>query len=71
VERIEIDREILSITRAIAQFYGAIEGAFRETGLSIPSSDICIAALAREPSLAILSRDSHFDAVPRVIRFSR
>ncbi|MBV9341237.1 MAG: hypothetical protein JO159_10160 [Acidobacteria bacterium] len=39
-------------------------------GRPIPTNDAWIAALYRQHSLAVLSRDAHFDFVPGIQRLS-
>jgi len=36
----------------------------------LPANDVWIAALARQHDLPVLSRDTHFDAVPGLTRLS-
>lgn len=67
---LEASSSVLPISRATAEFYGAIRDELRRKGRPIPDNDIWIAALAREHGLEIVSRDSHFDAVDGVQRLS-
>lgn len=43
--------------------YAALRGKLKKTGTPIPSNDVWIAALCRQHSVPILSRDRHFDLV--------
>jgi tRNA(fMet)-specific endonuclease VapC len=52
----------IDVTTAVA--YSLIRSELRKAGTPIPSNDAWIAALGRQHSLAILSRDRHFDFVP-------
>lgn len=54
---------ILDVDQRTTVSYGAIRSELRKAGTPIPSNDTWIAALARQHSLAILSRDHHFDLV--------
>ena len=51
-----------------AYSYATIRLELKAAGRPIPSNDLWIAALARQHALPILSRDSHFDAVPELER---
>lgn len=66
----ELERvvRVLDITRFTAQVYAALRVELKRAGTPIPSNDAWIAALAREHSLPILSRDAHFDAVAGIKR---
>ncbi|HEX4955918.1 MAG TPA: PIN domain-containing protein [Thermoanaerobaculia bacterium] len=56
-------------TDAVWQRAGALARASRDAGLTVPASDILIAACAREHALFLIHRDGHFDrlahSVPR------
>jgi tRNA(fMet)-specific endonuclease VapC len=54
---------ILDLDIETARFYSMIRGELREAGTPIPTNDLWIAALCRQHSLSILSRDAHFDRV--------
>ncbi|MDE0034586.1 MAG: type II toxin-antitoxin system VapC family toxin [Deltaproteobacteria bacterium] len=60
--------EIAAVTSVTADAYARIRLELKQLGSPIPSNDVWIAALARQHSLAILSNDSHFDAVDGVNR---
>ena len=60
--------EILSVTDDTAVTYAALRVALRRSGRPIPANDAWIAALALQHRLPILTRDEHFDAVPRIDR---
>ena len=57
------DYEILDVTDATTAYYAEIRNESRQAGSPIPSNDVWIAALCRQHSLPILSRDRHFDGV--------
>jgi tRNA(fMet)-specific endonuclease VapC len=54
---------ILDLDIETARFYSMIRGELKEAGTPIPGNDLWIAALCRQHSLSILSRDAHFDRV--------
>lgn len=62
--------EILSVTEETAVAYAALRVALRRSGRPIPANDAWIAALALQHRMTVLSRDSHFDVVPRLERES-
>jgi len=62
------DVRILRVDEETAQWYASIRRELRRRGRPIPANDLWIAALARQHELPILSRDRHFDAVPRLKR---
>jgi tRNA(fMet)-specific endonuclease VapC len=66
--------EVLSLCPALdvnvetARHYAAIRGELKRAGTPIPSNDLWIAALSRQHSLPILSRDEHFDFIENLQR---
>ena len=62
------DFDILEITQATTAVYARVRQALRKAGRPIPANDAWIAALALEHRLPVLTRDSHFDAVPGLTR---
>ena len=48
--------------------YAAVRTELKKAGTPIPSNDVWIAALCRQHSLPIVSRDRHFDLVPGIKR---
>ena len=62
------DFDILEITPATTAVYARVRQALRKAGRPIPANDAWIAALALEHRLPVLTRDSHFDAVPGLTR---
>lgn len=60
--------DILEIEEATSLHYAAIGLELKKAGKPIPTNDIWIAALCRQHSLPILSRDRHFDAVSGIER---
>ena len=57
------DYEVLDVTVMTSTYYAEIRIESRQAGSPIPSNDVWIAALCRQHSLSILSRDRHFDLV--------
>ena len=60
--------DVLPVTAETASSYAALRLALKAKGTPIPANDAWIAALALQHRLPVLSRDQHFDAVPRVSR---
>jgi tRNA(fMet)-specific endonuclease VapC len=54
---------ILNVDSDTSIRYAQIRIALKRAGSSIPSNDIWIAALCRQHSFPILSRDRHFDLI--------
>ncbi|MBV8843362.1 MAG: type II toxin-antitoxin system VapC family toxin [Bryobacterales bacterium] len=55
--------DVLPVTEETAISYAEIRAELKLTGSPIPSNDVWIAALCRQHSLPLLSRDRHFDRV--------
>ena len=70
LRKLEVDSIILYPDRATADIYAAIRHELKLRGRPIPENDLWIAALARQHSLEIVSRDPHFDHVQGVRRVS-
>lgn len=66
--RLEADSILLSPNPETADWYAAIRLDLRKKGSPIPENDIWVAALARQHSLEIVSKDAHFDLVAKVKR---
>ncbi len=62
------DSRVLDVTEATTHHYAAINVRLRRLGKPIPTNDVWIAALCRQHSLPVLSRDRHFDLVPGIQR---
>jgi len=54
---------VLPTDRKTADAYAAIRHELKLRGRPIPENDVWIAALARQHSLEVVSRDAHFDVV--------
>jgi tRNA(fMet)-specific endonuclease VapC len=48
--------------------YAALYRQLRQTGTPIPTNDMWIAALVLQHSLVLCARDTHFDALPQLMR---
>src|SRR6266542_566677 len=60
--------QILDIDERTTFSYSAVRAELKKAGKPIPSNDMWIAALCRQHSLPLLSRDRHFDAVAGLTR---
>ena len=61
---------VLPVVEETATHYASIRQQLKRAGAPLPANDVWIAALARQHDLPVLSRDTHFDAVPGVTRLS-
>jgi len=59
---------ILDVDERTTISYSAVRRELKKAGTRIPSNDVWIAALCRQHSLPLLSRDRHFDAVSGIRR---
>ena len=59
---------VLFVDEVTAERYAEIREELKRKGHPIPANDLWIAALARQHNLPVLSRDRHFDVVPRLKR---
>jgi len=64
------DCMVLDINEPTTHCYAEITLELKRKGKPIPTNDIWIAALCRQHSLPLLSRDRHFDLVARNERVS-
>ena len=60
--------QILDIDERTTFSYSAVRAELKKAGKPIPSNDMWTAALCRQHSLPLLSRDRHFDAVAGLTR---
>jgi tRNA(fMet)-specific endonuclease VapC len=60
---------VLDIEEETTHHYAAIGLELRKKGTPIPANDLWIAALCRQHSLPVVSRDRHFDLVAGIQRF--
>ena len=61
---------ILDIEDRTTLSYSAVRSELKKAGTPIPSNDVWIAALCRQHSLPLVSRDRHFDLVTGINRIS-
>ena len=61
---------ILTVDEQTAISYSVIRTELKKAGTPIPSNDIWIAALCRQHSMPLISRDRHFDAVAGLTRLA-
>jgi predicted nucleic acid-binding protein len=59
---------VLDANEPTTRYYAEITLELKQKGKPIPTNDIWIAALCRQHSLPLLSRDRHFDLVPGIKR---
>ena len=59
---------VLDVNELTTHHYADITVELKQKGRPIPTNDIWIAALCRQHSLPLMSRDRHFDLVPGVRR---
>jgi predicted nucleic acid-binding protein len=62
------DCMVLDIDEPTTHHYSTITLELKRIGKPIPTNDIWIAALSRQYSLPLLTRDRHFDLVPETKR---
>jgi len=62
--------QILDVDERTTIPYAAVRAELKKAGTPIPSNDVWIAALCRQHSLALLSRDRHFDLVAGIRRLN-
>ena len=59
---------ILDVTEETSAHYAGLRLELKSIGKPIPANDLWIAALCRQHSMPLLSRDRHFDVVPGLRR---
>jgi tRNA(fMet)-specific endonuclease VapC len=59
---------VLVVDAGTAAAYAEVRHDLKRAGRPIPANDLWIAALVRQHSLPLVSRDAHFDSVPGVKR---
>jgi tRNA(fMet)-specific endonuclease VapC len=62
------DYRILDVDEETTVSYATLRSELKRAGTPIPSNDVWIAALCRQHSLPIVSRDRHFDLVRGIKR---
>ena len=64
LQRFVGDSSVVSIDAVTARHYAEIKMHLRLGGTPIPENDLWIAAIARQHSLVLVSRDKHFSMIP-------
>jgi tRNA(fMet)-specific endonuclease VapC len=64
------DCMLLDINEPTTHYYADITLELKRQGRPIPTNDLWIAALCRQHSLPLVSRDRHFDLVPGTKRIA-
>ena len=64
------ESKVLRIDAETVLPYAEIRSELKHAGRPLPSNDVWIAALARQHSLRVVSRDAHFDCVTGIKRQS-
>ncbi len=59
---------IMDVDEGTTLFYADVRAGLKRAGTPIPSNDVWVAALCRQHSLPIVSRDRHFDVVSGIER---
>jgi tRNA(fMet)-specific endonuclease VapC len=59
---------VLYANEQTTHHYAAVYRQLRKQGTPIPTNDMWIAALVLQHSLLLFARDTHFDALPQLIR---
>lgn len=63
LEEFIVSSTIINTTVETARIYGHIKNELKKKGTPIPENDIWIAALAKQYSLKLLTRDRHFESI--------
>ena len=59
---------VLLLSRETAEHYARLFVQLKRAGTPIPDNDLCIAALALEHDLILITRDQHFEQIPQLLR---
>ena len=59
---------VLDVDEETSIYYATLRSDLKRAGTPIPSNDVWIAALCRQHSFSVLSRDRHFDVVGGIER---
>lgn len=59
--------EVAEVTEAVARRYAIIVATLRRQGVTIPTNDIWIAAVAMDSGSRVLTLDEHFSAIPNLL----
>ena len=66
VEEFVASNSVLNCDTETARHYSRIKESLRTKGRPIPENDVWIAAIARQHSLTLISRDTHFAEVDQL-----
>lgn len=66
LEQLQRDVECVPTTAEVWALAAVLARSCRRRGLTVPATDLLIAACARTHSLSLLHRDSHFDLIAEV-----
>jgi tRNA(fMet)-specific endonuclease VapC len=68
LQELIVNCQVLAVNEETAEIYAEVRDELKRKGRPIPGNDLWIAALVRQHALPLLSRDQHFDFVPRLRR---
>lgn len=60
---------VVELTTNMWKLAGQTGSALRRKGITLPLSDLAIAAIAVEHGFSVFTRDKHFDQIPNVKRY--
>ena len=63
INEFALNNTVLPCNADTARIYGEIKNLLKEKGQPIPENDIWIAAIARQYTLTLVTRDTHFGSV--------
>jgi tRNA(fMet)-specific endonuclease VapC len=63
IEEFILSSAVINTSIETARVYGYIKNELKKKGTPIPENDIWIAALAKQHSLKLLTRDKHFKSI--------
>ncbi len=66
LEEFILSTTVINTNIETARIYGYIKNELKKNGTPIPENDIWIAALAKQHSLKVLTRDSHFKSIDKM-----
>jgi len=66
LEEFIVSSTVINTNIETARIYGHIKNELKKKGTPIPENDIWIAALAKQYSLKLLTRDRHFESIEEI-----
>jgi len=66
LEEFIVSTTVINTSIETAKIYGHIKNELKKKGAPIPENDIWIAALAKQYSLKLLTRDRHFESIDEI-----